>query len=275
MTSLTATLARGSRGPAVRALQLQLVKLGYDVGPNGADGDFGRCTESAVRSVRALHGLPPAPAVVTPSLWSVLLTGTEPVVADPGVLDLTLVQARRYTPGRTGPLRFLCLHVAEIAEVLVAAENLARWGSGPNAPHASWGYAVDADSITWSVRDEDTAWHAPGLNPVSIGIELAGSSYQTVSQWADPYSVSTLTRAAGLFAALARKHSLPIRFVSAAELRAAAAAGWPEDVAGITSHLEVTRARLDQVLPNVNRSTHTDPGPNFPWPRFLKLVEES
>jgi hypothetical protein len=249
------------------------LKLGYDLGSYGADGDFGRATESAVRSVRALHGLPTDPASVTPSLWSVLLAETEPVVADPGVLGLTLVQAKHYAPGRSGPLRFLCLHVAEIAEVLKAAENLSAWAGGPNAPHASWGYAVDADSITWSVRDEDTAWHAPGLNPVSIGVELAGYSAQTTAQWGDPYSASTLVRAAGLFAALARKHALPVRFVAAAELRAAAAAGWPEDVAGITSHLEVTRARLDQVIRGANRSTHTDPGPNFPWRSFLSLVE--
>lgn len=269
------TFARGSRGPEVRALQRALIRLGYDLGPSQADGDFGRLTEAAVRSVRARNGLPPTPAVVPPSLFSVLVAEIDPEMGagGDGVLGLRLVQARRYTPGRSGPLRYLCTHVAEIAEVLRAAENLQGWAGGPNSPHASWGYAVDADSETWSVRDADTAWHAPGLNPVSIGVELAGSSAQSVAQWADPYSAAMLARAARLYAALMTKHGIPLRFVAAAELRNAAVAGWPETSTGITSHLEVTRARLDEVLPGVNRSTHTDPGPNFPWPVFFRLIE--
>lgn len=43
-------LKNGSKGDDVKALQDALIKLGYDLGKWGADGDFGDCTEIAVRS---------------------------------------------------------------------------------------------------------------------------------------------------------------------------------------------------------------------------------
>ena len=49
------TLRRGDRGPYVKLCQEDLIKLGYDVGKSGADGIFGRNTESAVRSFQHWH----------------------------------------------------------------------------------------------------------------------------------------------------------------------------------------------------------------------------
>lgn len=43
-------LQRGSKGAKVVELQNQLVKLGYDLAPYGADGDFGKKTEDAVKA---------------------------------------------------------------------------------------------------------------------------------------------------------------------------------------------------------------------------------
>jgi len=42
-------LKQGSRGDSVRKLQEMLIELGFSVGPDGADGDFGANTYSAVR----------------------------------------------------------------------------------------------------------------------------------------------------------------------------------------------------------------------------------
>lgn len=44
------TLRRGMSGSDVRALQMDLIALGYSCGVCGADGDFGRATESAVKA---------------------------------------------------------------------------------------------------------------------------------------------------------------------------------------------------------------------------------
>ena len=49
------TLQRGSKGPAVLALQQRLKDLGFD--PNGVDGNFGPGTETAVRAFQQAKGL--------------------------------------------------------------------------------------------------------------------------------------------------------------------------------------------------------------------------
>ena len=51
------TLRRGSKGNAVKECQALLEKCGYDLGPCGVDGDFGRMTEKAVRAFQKDRGL--------------------------------------------------------------------------------------------------------------------------------------------------------------------------------------------------------------------------
>ena len=51
------TLRKGSKGAAVTAMQSVLERLGYDLGPCGADGDFGRMTEAAVKRFQSDRGL--------------------------------------------------------------------------------------------------------------------------------------------------------------------------------------------------------------------------
>ena len=51
------TLRRGSKGNAVKECQALLEKHGYDLGPCGVDGDFGRMTEKAVRAFQEDRGL--------------------------------------------------------------------------------------------------------------------------------------------------------------------------------------------------------------------------
>jgi len=49
MTLGSRTLKNGSEGADVKGMQSGLIRLGYDLGSWGADGDFGDCTEQAVR----------------------------------------------------------------------------------------------------------------------------------------------------------------------------------------------------------------------------------
>ena len=49
------TLRRGSTGQYVVECQTDLIKLGYDVGKTGADGIFGKNTESGVKSFQKQH----------------------------------------------------------------------------------------------------------------------------------------------------------------------------------------------------------------------------
>ena len=52
-------LRRGSKGIEVRKLQENLINLGYSVGPDGADGDFGRNTYNAVVQFQKDNNLNP------------------------------------------------------------------------------------------------------------------------------------------------------------------------------------------------------------------------
>ena len=51
------TLKNGSEGDDVKEMQSGLIRLGYDLGKWGADGDFGDCTEDAVKKFQSDNGL--------------------------------------------------------------------------------------------------------------------------------------------------------------------------------------------------------------------------
>jgi hypothetical protein len=65
------TIRKGSTGPAVVECQDDLIQLGYDVGPTGADGKFGAKTEAAVKAFQGAHGLK-QDGVVGPATWAAL-----------------------------------------------------------------------------------------------------------------------------------------------------------------------------------------------------------
>lgn len=49
---------RGDDGPAVKDVQNRLIAKGFDLGPRGADGDFGRFTQTAVMRFQNANNLP-------------------------------------------------------------------------------------------------------------------------------------------------------------------------------------------------------------------------
>lgn len=51
------TLKNGDEGADVKEMQANLIRLGYDCGRWGADGDFGDATELALKKFQAEHGL--------------------------------------------------------------------------------------------------------------------------------------------------------------------------------------------------------------------------
>ncbi|WP_160051305.1 peptidoglycan-binding protein [Nocardiopsis sp. FR26] len=60
------TLRWGDQGSEVTALQNELVDLGYDIGPWGADGDYGNATYNAVVAFQGDYGVAPADGVAGP-----------------------------------------------------------------------------------------------------------------------------------------------------------------------------------------------------------------
>jgi hypothetical protein len=202
---------------------------------------------------------------------------------EPGV---TFRQARQYRIGRPNRLNvqvgiyWIVIHSAECSETKSAAEALQAYAATmpPERP-ASWHYAVDVDSTTQSVREKDTAWHAPPLNPYSIGIEQAGRAKQLESDWADSYSAAMVDgRLVPLVARLCRRHRILPRLVpddllkeALAEAEKAGTNVASRDMvrriySGIVTHAQVSRV--------FKKSTHSDPGKHFPLEDVVSRVEQ-
>ncbi len=141
------------------------------------------------------------------------------------------------------------------------ARAVANWFAGNDAPMASAHYCVDASETIQCVADDVVAWAAPGANRVGLHIEHAGYAGQGAAGWSDAYSTQMLQRSAVLVGELAAQYAVPLVRLSVAELA-------DPNARGICGHVDVTNAR------NGGRG-HTDPGPDFPWDRFLEMVGDS
>lgn len=177
---------------------------------------------------------------------------------DAVLFDIPFVQARNYRRGRRAAIDLVTIHDMESSEEPNTAENVAAWMAGKTAPIASFHYGVDTNSIVQSVREEDEAWHAPPVNPKSLGVEHAGRASQRREQWLDPYSLAELQLSARLVRALCDKYNIPKRWLTDDELRAGAR--------GLTTHAQVSRV--------FRKSDHWDPGPNFPADIYLAMIRE-
>jgi len=70
------TLRKGDKGEAVKELQTLLMQRGYDLGKWGADGDFGKQTQTAVKQFQTDWGLK-VDGVVGNDTWKMLLSTPE------------------------------------------------------------------------------------------------------------------------------------------------------------------------------------------------------
>jgi len=253
-------LSRGMKGADVAAWQRVLMTDGYDLSPWNDDGDFGPVTHNATVSWQRERQLP-ATGTVDEATRDALGKAPAPRPAPQPTDEVKFVQARSYTPASRTAIDLIVIHTMEAPEASTTAEALAAWAAGPQAPRASWHYAIDDDSIVQCVREKDVAWAAPGANKNGIQLEHAGYARQTAEQWCDPFSTRMLARSAMLTAQICRRWTIPVEFVSAAGLLAGRR--------GITTHAEVTQG------PGQGQTTHMDPGPHFPMARYLELVREA
>ena len=170
----------------------------------------------------------------------------------------SFVQAKWFGANRdTSKIRLIVIHDMEAPESGQTAENVANYfKNGSGGRKASAHYNIDNNSIVQSVRDDVVAYHAPGGNSDGIGIEHAGYMRQTREEWLDEYSTSVLDLSARLAADLAIKYNIPAKRLSDAELKAGNR--------GFVGHDQISRV--------YKRSSHTDPGPNFPWDVYINKV---
>lgn len=248
----------GSTGEAVK--QWQRI-IGVTV-----TGVFDQTTDAKTRLWQKANGLTDD-GWVGEKTWKKALAGGSIPPPPPGTTGkLPFVQAKNYRQGRRNPLTgkacgvdLIILHTMENPEKPDGAENVAAWFAGKYAPQASAHYCLDCDSVVQCVKDSDTAWAAPGANHNGIQLEHAGRANQTSEQWSDAYSEAMLRLSANLVAELCRTHNVPLQWVSSAGLK--------NGERGLTTHVSVSEA--------FRKSDHTDPGPNFPFDRYLEMVKEA
>ena len=184
-------------------------------------------------------------------------------------LDLKTIRflpAKFFRPGPAGgrAINWIVIHTAETGESPTSAEGIAAYFANPrdkagNPVIASAHYSVDNNSIVQSVNDRDVAHAAPPMNDEGIHLELAGTYAQNATQWGDQFSVAQLELAARLLKAKADAYAVPIQWVDVDGLK--------RGERGFTSHVNVSKA--------FGKSTHQDPGPNFPVDHFLDLVRST
>jgi len=172
-------------------------------------------------------------------------------------MSIPFIKSPNYTAGRLGPILWIVIHDMEAPEAGTTAESVAHYFQ-QTAAQSSAHYNVDNNSVVQCVRDADTAWHAPYANAKGLGIEHAGYASQRRPQWLDDFSAAELAVSAKLTAGLAKKYSIPVVRLTPAEMRA--------NKKGFVGHIDATNAFL-------NGQGHTDPGPNFPWDVYLKMVQ--
>lgn len=159
---------------------------------------------------------------------------------------------------RNPPPRQVVVHSTETDLQPGIALSLARTWFGTNAAGTSAHDMFDPSSGVEMVHTDNIAWHCGNGNDTSIGIEHAGRASFTKEQWTSSQALAMLRQSAKLTAKICAAYNIPARWLSIAQL----AANEP----GLCSHNDERLAR--------GGTTHTDPGPNFPYAQYLSYVQQ-
>ena len=173
---------------------------------------------------------------------------------------LPFVQAAGYTAGRPdGKPLWIVIHDMEASETPTRAESTAAYFANPgDGRNVSSHYCVDSNSVVQCVDLDDSAWtvgNRPGNNR-GINWELSGFASQSKGQWLDDFGWAMFAQMAPLVRSDGKRFGIPLERRTVAELQAFRP--------GITSHNDLRLA--------FGGTTHTDPGPNFPWAEFLAVM---
>lgn len=181
------------------------------------------------------------------------------MATSPEFPDLPWVPPASWDKGRPsgGQPTLIVIHATDGSEGLRSAEDGASYDTR-RTDGTSTHFFCDQDSTIQCVKTTDTAHAAyPAGNGRGVHFELCGRASQTAAQWDDAASNGTIRQAARIAARVAKKHGIPVRLLTSAQVRAG--------MKGFCGHLNISEA--------FGESDHTDPGKNFPWDEFLGLVQ--
>jgi hypothetical protein len=165
---------------------------------------------------------------------------------------------------RRARIAYFIVHDAEVFSAAwddPTAELIARWFKNEASRGSAHG-ACDSDSSQRLLAHGRAAAGAPPLNDSGWHLELEGRASWTKEQWARPHVRRALRRGAWFASREARKHDIPIRWLTVPQLKRAGKT--PQRPVGFCTHNDIRLAWGETV--------HWDPGPNFPKAYWLGLV---
>lgn len=118
-------------------------------------------------------------------------------------------------------------------------------------------FYADSDSVVQSLDTNVRSWHAGSQNgnDNAVSVEITGFNYWTRAEWLKRVAWDQLGR---VLALVCLAHGIPVLRRSPEVLHANPKAG------GFYGHDDMRRAW--------GGTSHTDPGPNFPWDHLLAVV---
>lgn len=156
---------------------------------------------------------------------------------------------------RTEPVEKIVEHTSEGRETEGGARSLVRY-----LATIVGGYheVCDNKEAITCARDDQVVAGAAGMNARGWHVCAVGSAHQRPEGWADPYSHAELTIMANRTARACLRLGIPAVRLDVGRV---AQNGYK----GICGHTDVSKA--------YGLSTHTDPGPDFPWDTFMLSVQ--
>lgn len=146
-------------------------------------------------------------------------------------------------------IKWIVIHSTEGGTALGAA----MWFRNPTAGGSAH-LCLDDDFCYRTLGDDVIPWGAQGANYHGFHIEQAGFARWIATMWSKTHR-RTLMRSAYKTALHCRRYGIPVRFVTAAQLK--------QGVSGITTHNECSKAF---------GGTHWDPGSGWPRRLFMTMV---
>lgn len=185
---------------------------------------------------------------------------------------MTFIQARHHGGNTNAPVTRLVIHSTcpdvgfPSASRAGRAVSTAGYFASTSRP-ASAHYVVDVTTTVQCLPENTIGYHAPP-NSHSIGIEICSdggsrasfenpSHAYTREQWLSPQVWPAVERAAILARDICHRHRIPVRKLSTAQVK--------NGMSGICGH--------DNVSDAFHQSDHDDPGPYFPWDKFIAAIQ--
>ena len=166
---------------------------------------------------------------------------------------IPFVASPNYSKGRKGKIEFLVIHALS-----GFYESGITWFKNPKSQVSAHYVISKKGEITQCVKDSDTAWHAKGLNSVSLGLEHADAKFGDIDPKTGKRKILNCISDPGWIT--------PEMWDASAELSAHLCKTYNIPVKNIIGHNDPVLRRLG--------NDHADPGKHWNMDLYRKKVQE-